>query len=117
MSSGAQTALSSGHDVEKAARRRPWVDQVTLARPRRCGAKAWLERQSKMGARASARVAKAKGGLASSFGHDHKGIRRFEVAHVEAVLHGLRMEEMADGPAVRVGLGQYCRTGLGPRPN
>jgi hypothetical protein len=66
--------------------------QVTLARPRRCGAKAWLERQSKMGARASARVAKAKGGLASSFGHDHKGIRRFEVAHVKAVLHGLRME-------------------------
>jgi hypothetical protein len=25
--------------------------------------------------------------------------------------------KMADGPAVRVGLGWYCRTGLSPRPN
>jgi hypothetical protein len=33
-----------------------------------------------MGEEASARAAKAKGGLASSFDHDHKGIRRFEAA-------------------------------------
>jgi hypothetical protein len=36
-----------------------------------------------MGAEASAGVAKVKWGLASSFGHDHKGIRWFEAAHVE----------------------------------
>jgi hypothetical protein len=45
-----------------------------------------------MGAETSARAAKAKGGLASSFHHDHKGIRQFEAAHVEAVLHRLRVE-------------------------
>jgi hypothetical protein len=45
-----------------------------------------------MGAEVSAIAVKAKGGLASSFGHDHKGIRRFEAVHVEAVLHGLRVE-------------------------
>jgi hypothetical protein len=38
-----------------------------------------------MGAEASARATKVKGGLASSFGHDHKGIRWFKAAHVEAV--------------------------------
>jgi hypothetical protein len=45
-----------------------------------------------MGAEASARAVKAKAGLASSIGHDHKGIRRFEAVHLEAVLHGLRVE-------------------------
>jgi hypothetical protein len=45
-----------------------------------------------MGAKASVGAAKAKGGLAASIGHDHKGIRWFEVAHVEAVLHGLHVE-------------------------
>jgi hypothetical protein len=38
------------------------------------------------------RAVKAKWGLASSFRHDHKGIRRFEAAHLEAVLHGLHVE-------------------------
>jgi hypothetical protein len=79
-------------NTEKAARRRPWVDQATLALPRRYGVKSRLERQRKMGVEASARAAKAKRGLAFSFGHDHKGIQRFEAAHVEAVLHGLRVE-------------------------
>jgi hypothetical protein len=64
----------------RGGRRWPWVDQATLARPRRCGAKTRLEWQSEMGEEASARAAKAKGGLASSFSHDHKGIRRFEAA-------------------------------------
>jgi hypothetical protein len=31
-------------DVKKAALRRPWVDHFILARTRRCGVKAWLER-------------------------------------------------------------------------
>jgi hypothetical protein len=73
--SGSRIASSGDLDVEKAAWRRPWVDQATLAHPRRCGAKARLERQSEMGAEASARAVKAKGELASSFGHGHKGIR------------------------------------------
>jgi hypothetical protein len=70
---------------KKVALRRPWVDHVILARMRRCGTKARLERQSEMGVESSVRAAKVKGGLASSFGHDHKGIRWFEAAHVEAV--------------------------------
>jgi hypothetical protein len=68
MLSGARTALSSGHDVEKA-----------MGRPGDLGTPAALRCEGMAGA-------------ASSFGHDHEGIRRFEVEHVEAVLHGLRME-------------------------
>jgi hypothetical protein len=92
VSSGARSALSGGPDAKKAARRRPWVHEAILARPQCYGEKARLEWQSEMGAEASARAAKVKGGLASSFGHDHKGIRRFKAAHVETVLHGLRVE-------------------------
>jgi hypothetical protein len=36
-------------------------------------------------------AAKVKGGLSSSFGHDHKRIRWFEATHVEVVLHGLHV--------------------------
>jgi hypothetical protein len=52
-----------GRTVDGECWHRRWI--------RRYSAKTQLERQSEMGAEASARATKAKGGLASSFGHNH----------------------------------------------
>jgi hypothetical protein len=56
--------------------------------------------------------AKVKGGLASSFGHDHKGIRRFEAAHMEAVAAwatcGGREGQVARGGLVGTATRWWC---------